>query len=99
MLSDIFSEEYVRKMREKDAEERGMARGMARGEAIGIEKGYENALAAIGEIQSGCTDKEISERYGVKEEFIHHMRTALMRYKQQFQERSEEEPGHAEKIE
>ena len=78
MLDYIFSEEYVRKMREKDAMERGMERGMARGIAIGRKKAFKDASDVIREIQSGCTDKEISERYGVKEEIIQQIRAALL---------------------
>ena len=53
MLDYIFSEEYVRKMREKDAMERGMERGMARGIAIGRKKAFKDASDVIREIQSG----------------------------------------------
>ena len=65
-MNYIFSEEYVRKMREKDAEERGR------------KKAFKDASNVIREIQSGCTDKEIGERYGVKEVIIQQIRAALL---------------------
>ena len=71
MLSDIFSEEYVRKMREKDAEERGMA--------IGEDRAYEKILHIMDGIIDGMSDNDIASKYDVDVRRVQKIRADMRR--------------------